>query len=51
LSTADEVAALQAELEGMQPRIEEAVREAADTVIQIAEDTVSLIISSLWIFL
>lgn len=29
------------ELEGMQPMIEEAVREAAETVKQIVEDTVS----------
>jgi len=41
LTTADEVAKLQQDLETMRPMLEEAVKEAGTTMVQIAEDTVS----------
>ena len=40
LTTADEVAVLQIELENMQPELEAATVEAIETVVQITEDTV-----------
>ena len=40
LTTADEVAVLQIELENMQPELEAATAEAIETVVQITEDTV-----------
>lgn len=40
LSTADEVAKLQQELETMRPLLEEAVKEAETTMVQISKDTI-----------
>ncbi len=43
LSTADEVAKLQEELETMQPLLKEAVEESVTTMEKIAVDTVRLL--------
>ena len=46
LYSAGEVAKLQAELETMKPLLETAVREAAETMVKISEDTVVIFLIS-----